>query len=223
MIIVGHRGGAGLGPENTLQVINMAHDHAVDEIEVDLRVTKDGFVVINHDPVLTDYSGKSYVINQTNLKDLKQTKPDILRLCDLFKSAKPNITLYLEIKPDEPIESVMNAIKRGLSNGWPASKLKIGSFDINILREVHKKMPEIELIVIEGWIMFRAKKRADRVDTKYIAINQSFLTSGMIKRLTKKGYKIYAYTMDDTVKASKWQKAGLYGVITDYPNKFVKL
>jgi glycerophosphoryl diester phosphodiesterase len=48
----GHRGARGLAPENTLAAFAMALAIGVTTIETDLAVTRDGVVVISHDPDL---------------------------------------------------------------------------------------------------------------------------------------------------------------------------
>ncbi len=48
----GHRGARGLLPENTLPAFAKALDLGVDVLELDTQVTKDGVVLISHDPCL---------------------------------------------------------------------------------------------------------------------------------------------------------------------------
>ncbi len=48
----GHRGTRGLRPENTLAAFNRAIEIGVTTLETDLAVTKDGVLVISHDPFL---------------------------------------------------------------------------------------------------------------------------------------------------------------------------
>ena len=48
--IQGHRGARGLLPENTLPAFQKALELGVDTLELDLAVTKDGVLVISHDP-----------------------------------------------------------------------------------------------------------------------------------------------------------------------------
>jgi len=50
--IQGHRGARGLLPENTLPAFARALELGVDTLELDCGVTKDGIVVIAHDPAL---------------------------------------------------------------------------------------------------------------------------------------------------------------------------
>jgi glycerophosphoryl diester phosphodiesterase len=48
----GHRGARGLAPENTLAAFRAALDLGVTTLETDMAVTRDGVVVISHDPFL---------------------------------------------------------------------------------------------------------------------------------------------------------------------------
>src|SRR5258708_1425119 len=48
----GHRGARGMRPENTLPAFEYAITQGVDVLELDMAVTKDGVLVVSHDPVL---------------------------------------------------------------------------------------------------------------------------------------------------------------------------
>ena len=48
----GHRGTRGLAPENTLAAFRRALQIGVSTIETDMAVTKDGVIVISHEPFL---------------------------------------------------------------------------------------------------------------------------------------------------------------------------
>ncbi|MEO7520911.1 MAG: glycerophosphodiester phosphodiesterase, partial [Gemmatimonas sp.] len=50
--IVGHRGNRAYSPENTLESMREAVSLGVDAIEFDLRVSRDGKLVVMHDPTL---------------------------------------------------------------------------------------------------------------------------------------------------------------------------
>lgn len=60
-LLVAHRGGSGLAPENTLAAfLGAVRDWAADMIELDVRVTADGACVVHHDPTVertTDGTG----------------------------------------------------------------------------------------------------------------------------------------------------------------------
>ncbi len=52
MVLVGHRGAAGLAPENTLAAFRKAMEFRVDGLELDVFVSADGEVVVHHDFML---------------------------------------------------------------------------------------------------------------------------------------------------------------------------
>ena len=49
MYVIGHRGGAGLSPENTLSAFRRALDLKVDAVELDVLLTSDRKLVVHHD------------------------------------------------------------------------------------------------------------------------------------------------------------------------------
>src|SRR5690349_592508 len=51
-LVVAHRGGAALRPENTLVVFRHASDVGADILEMDLQVTADDTLVVLHDPTV---------------------------------------------------------------------------------------------------------------------------------------------------------------------------
>jgi glycerophosphoryl diester phosphodiesterase len=71
MKIIGHRGAAGLALENTLESIRSATKAGVDAIEVDVRVTKDGHVVLAHDKGTKRVSDEHAVIHESSLEELR--------------------------------------------------------------------------------------------------------------------------------------------------------
>src|SRR5688572_2551541 len=73
MIIIGHRGAAGIEPENTIPSIDAAVAEGVDMIEFDLRVTKDKHLVVFHDPNLLRISGINRNVSDMTLKEIQLT------------------------------------------------------------------------------------------------------------------------------------------------------
>lgn len=52
IIVLAHRGGSGLWPENTMMAFEGAANLGVDGLETDIHQTKDGRLVIIHDPTV---------------------------------------------------------------------------------------------------------------------------------------------------------------------------
>ena len=220
MKIIGHRGARGLAPENTIASLQKGLQHHADQIEFDVRVTKDNIVILHHDADLIDASGQKFSIADHAYKELKHHKPDLVILDAALKYVDAKVPLYIEVKPDVSVRPIVKVLQAFIGDTYNNDDLLLGSKSQKTLRELHKVLPEIQKIVIEPWSGVRATYRARQVGTKLISMNQLWLWSGFIHTMSHRGYTLYAYTLNDPAKAKRWARAGLYGVVTDYPDRF---
>lgn len=78
--LISHRGGSLDAPENTLQSFRFCVDNDIDMIECDVRITKDGHVIVCHDHTFERICESSEKIKpgqtvlETNLADLPKFK-----------------------------------------------------------------------------------------------------------------------------------------------------
>ena len=220
MKIIGHRGAKGLAPENTLVSFDKAIEHGVDEIEFDVRVTKDGIAVIQHDPDLHDPAGNKLNVAASNYDELMAHKPDLVTFEEAMRSINRLVPVLIEIKPKVPTGPVVKAIKLLEADGWSGENMVVGSFSQAVLIDIKSALPHLSLVVIESWSGVRATWRARRLNTKRVNMNQRWLWSGFIKAMYDRGYKLAPYTLNNPEKAKRWAKYGLYATITDYPDRY---
>lgn len=222
MKIIGHRGARGLAPENTIAALKKGLEHHVDKLEFDLRVTKDSVAILTHNRIVTDPAGTTLEIAACTYDELKAHKPDLATFEEALDAVNRQVPLYIEVKPNVPTKPIVKVLKERLASGWQAEDFQLGSFSQEALRELHHALPEIQKIVIESWSGVRAHHRATQLGTKVIAMNQRWLWSGYIAAMHHGGYELYTYTLNDPVKAKRWAKHGLAGVVTDYPDRYEK-
>src|SRR5260370_40022222 len=72
MKVIGHRGAAGLAPENTFAGFDIALALGVDGIETDVQKTKDGKLVLFHDNLLDKTTNGTGVLQETLWQALQQ-------------------------------------------------------------------------------------------------------------------------------------------------------
>jgi glycerophosphoryl diester phosphodiesterase len=222
MKIIGHRGARGLAPENTIAGFKKALEHHVDEIEFDVRVTKDKIAILCHNPKLLDVAGNKLVIARQTYAELLIHKADLVTFEAALEAIGHQVPLLVEVKPKEPIGPIVAVIKKFLAAGWQPEYFLLGSRSQKTLVALHKKLPTIEKVVIEPWSGVRARIRARQVQTKRLNMNYLWLWSGFLSGMHHAGYQIAAYPLNDPAKAKKWEKYGLSGVITDFPDRFEK-
>ena len=102
MLVIGHRGAAGLAPENTLAAFDAALDHGVDGLEMDVLISGDGEVVVHHNYHLnpaTTRDQRGRWVQKRDQKMIKDLTLDQLKAYDVGR-LKP-LTIYARRYPDQ--------------------------------------------------------------------------------------------------------------------------
>ncbi len=221
MKIIGHRGARGLAPENTIVGLQKGLDHHVDGLEFDLRVTKDNVVVLHHDAKLRHPNGQKLAIAEHGYRELRAHKPDLATFEVVLDTIGHPVVLYAEVMPGVPVKPIVAIIQQRLAANWKSEYFLLGSKSQRTLVELQTALPDIAKVVIERWSGVRAGRRARQLGTNIVCMNQLWLWSGFIRAVTgRNGWQLYAYTLNDPLKAKRWAKYGLYAVVTDYPDRF---
>ena len=71
-LVIGHRGCAGLAPENTLEAFQQAIALGAHAVEFDVRLSADGVAVVMHDPTLDRTTDRSGRVDQLTLAQLRE-------------------------------------------------------------------------------------------------------------------------------------------------------
>lgn len=135
--IIGHRGAAGLAPENTLRSFRTALEYDVDAVEFDVRRTADGVLVALHDATLdrtTDATGplREWTYSALSSVDAGEgtSIPAIDDILDLL--APTGVALQIELK--EP--GVAEELLERLAEHELRDRVVLTSFDLDTLTTV---------------------------------------------------------------------------------------
>ena len=71
VLVIGHRGGAGAAPENTLEAIRHGIEAGADAIEFDIHATADDRIVLFHDDTLERTTDGQGVVETHTLEQLQ--------------------------------------------------------------------------------------------------------------------------------------------------------
>lgn len=100
--VVGHRGAAGVMPENTLQGFRYALDLGVDYVECDVHLTQDGHLVVMHDATVdrtTDGSGAIRRLSLARIRQLDAGQGELVPTLDeVLETVRGRALLLLELK-----------------------------------------------------------------------------------------------------------------------------
>ena len=149
VIVAGHRGVCAEYPENTMLSYRKAIDLGVDQLEIDLNLTKDGHIVLIHDCTVdrtTEKSGRvrDYTLEEIRKMDAGSSKDYAFRgeKIPLFEElltfiSGTDISLNVEIK-DRTFETVKKAVEM-LRAYHMQDRFVIACWDANIVQYAHEK------------------------------------------------------------------------------------
>jgi len=172
--IIGHRGAAGLAPENSLAAIRAAIAAGVDAIEFDIRVTSDGKLVLSHDASTMRTHGVNKKVKETHSKEIQKIRSDVgtevPTLQQAVEAAK-GTPLLIEGKSSgwaEPLAEYLNAHEK--------LKASVLSFNHQELYKFKKLSPETKTYVLEHRNPFDAINAArtyqfDGIDFNFWTLN----------------------------------------------------
>lgn len=156
LIIVAHRGGAGLGPENSLYTIEKGIEAGADMIEIDIHLTLDGKLVVCHDQSIDRTTNGSGLIRKLTLEEIKKfnildskgnlTDQKIPTFDEVLDLIDGRVKLLVEIKRRGDIYlgiegKMVEAIEAHDARSWIVAQ----SFNDSVLENLHDIDPELRL------------------------------------------------------------------------------
>jgi glycerophosphoryl diester phosphodiesterase len=221
--VLGHRGCAGLEPENTIRAFRRALNLRVDLIEFDVRMTKDKKLIIIHDEKLDRTTNGCGFVKDFNFAEIrkfdagKEEKiPLFEEALDFLKNEKP--TIVIEIKEPESTEKILEIIaQKKLKN-----KVLIVSFWHNVL----KKIKELETKIKTGAILAGRPINpiliAREAKTNLLCLRHEFIDEALVKDCHKNDIKINAWTVNEPEDIERMIKLGVDIISSDYPDRVLE-
>lgn len=271
--IIAHRGARSIAPENTLAAARIAWETGAHGWETDVSLTRDGHLVLFHDPGLSRCTNgpawfgynssldseapgvqEDFLVHYT-LAELQtldagsyftQTDPfstialgrvnprDLDRFCgepiptleqglELTRDLGFLINIELKDHGAEPhpfytAEKTLESIQQ---TGIPLEQVVISSFNHDWLVWVSRQAPAIEVQALVG---YEDDEPLDFGDFSFQVYNTNALliNESMIQDLKARGKRVNLWTVNDPHEFNRFVRAGVDGIITDFPQDFVR-
>jgi len=220
-LIYAHRGASADHPENTLAAFEGAVDQGADAVELDVRVTRAGELVVLHDA--------SYPDGRLVWETPAAERPDGVPLLDEALDACAPLLVNVEIKniPGDLGEGVSHdpatadpvvdlLVSRAASR--PGERILVSSFDPATLARVRERSDlATGLLVFDLSADPAVVERA--VDEGHVALNpwDPFVDRALVDRCRAAGLDVNAWTVDDPVRHVELASLGVDGIITNVP------
>ncbi|MBE6160301.1 MAG: hypothetical protein E7157_04570 [Lactobacillales bacterium] len=222
--IVAHRGFSSLYVENSMEAVTNAFDSCcVDEVEIDIRLTKDKEIVLMHNKLINlNCNGSGFVENKT-LEELKEYRyrnsdfimpnedyPDktlienrneqnlrnvsqIITLEELLNNALYDKTLIIDVKINNNIDDMVLELSDILSSYDGNLNIRIQSTNEEFLQKMKLLHPNY------GYqIVISKKKHLSYINSNYdaIVIKYSLITDEIVEQCIKDNKEVYVWTIN---------------------------
>ena len=217
---IGHRGAAGHAPENTLAAIWKARSFRADLIEVDLRKTNDGHLVLLHDDTIDRTTNKTGLVAGMSLEQVQRLDAGngqrIPTLEEALEIAAGHMGMILELKVEGIGSDACAIVKR---TGF-RDPLIYASFMMDELNRVRQVDPLANLMVL----LPRGLPRdpvADVVAVRasHVGLHFSSVTPRLLQTYRNLGRLVFTYTVNDPADVLRMRDLSVDGIISDFPDR----
>lgn len=218
VLIIGHRGASKAFQENTIEAFVGAADAGADWVELDIRRSVDGEIVVHHDPATADGA----VIAETKAKSLPDHIPTLAEA--LVACGDMGVNIEIKNDPNEtdydPEHLMVPRTIEVARAHLPAERTLITSFDMGAINAVHDVAPNMPtgFLTAEDIGAEVAVGRAAAHD--HVAINPAdrIVTRRWIGEAEAAGLAVYVWTVDDPDRMIELAELGVDGIITNVPD-----
>ena len=249
-LVISHRGGRSLGPENTVYTFKRATELGSDVLEMDLQTTSDGALVILHDREVERTTNGKGAVDSFTLSELKKLdagfrwSPDNSRsyplrnkgvtiptLTEVFK-AFPDTRINIEIKSSQ-VNTIQNFCRTIRDHGM-SEKVMVACFDAGKLGEFRSLCPEVATsagaseAAMFYWLQWAHLESAYSPSAQALQIPQAYgqyriATRRFLDAAHARNLRVHVWTVNEVEPMQRLIDLGVDGIMTDYPERLVKI
>ena len=247
-MVIAHRGGRSLGPENTIYTYQRAMELGVDVLEIDIHLTKDNHLAVIHDKTVDRTTDGSGPVDSFNLVDLQKLDAGyrwsddqrnsyplrgkglkIPSLAEVFQSF-PRMRINIEIK--NPQNDAITALCQTIQDYNMSQRVMIASFDAGALKQFRSLCPAVAtsagaseaiwfywLLKLRMASAYTPKAQALQVPERYGDLQ--IVDKRFIAAAHDHNMRVQVWTINDKDAMQRLLKLGVDGIMTDYPQKLL--
>jgi glycerophosphoryl diester phosphodiesterase len=230
--VMGHRGAAGLAPENTLASIRKVAECGLDWVEFDVMLAGDGVPILYHDDTLDRTTGRDGLVAETPSEELLaldagawfgpdfagELVPSFAAALDLVQAC--GLRVNVEIKPTAGTEvETAQGVVSELSRLWPASA------PVPLISSFHTSCLEVAMDLRPDWprayISFEMSEHWHddliRLDCVSFHLWHVLTHRDLVREIKDMGLGMACFTVNEADLARRLFEIGVDCVITDDP------
>ncbi len=249
-LVMAHRGGAGIGPENTLEVMREARELGVDVLEIDVRLTSDGEFVVIHDSRVdrtTDGTGEVSKMTLAEVKSLDagyNFSPDggatfpyrgegvrVPTLAEVFTEF-PSSNINIEAKQigEEHAPAMCSLLRSSASPALIVVASVSGGF-LESFRSLCSDFPtSASFVEVTTFLTYQKLGVTESFSPVMNAMQVpmrlpivDIVSADFVASARERGLEVHVWTVNDEQPMRELLEMGVDGIITDRPDLLIAL
>ncbi|HEX9724338.1 MAG TPA: glycerophosphodiester phosphodiesterase [Vicinamibacteria bacterium] len=249
-LVVAHRGGSGLWPENTLLAFREAATLGVDVLEMDVHSTKDDVLVVLHDDTVDRTTNGKGSIRDLTLAAVQAldagyqwTADDgashphrdkgvrVSTLEEVFR-ALPGQRVNIEIKQFDP--PITDLLCRTIREHGMENRVLVASFDPPTMADFRNKCPEVATSATASEIRWFLRMHTIFLGDLYRGSAEAFevppqlrdfvvVTPEFVEQSHDHNIRVLVWTVNGKDEMTRLLDLGVDGILTDYPDRLISV
>ena len=250
ILVLAHRGGRGLWPENTLFAFRKSVDLGADALDFDIHSLQDGSFVVIHDDTVNRTTNGTGNVSDFTLNDIQSLDAgyhwtddngssypyrgqgvQIPTLVEVFEEF-PDTRMNIEIKTGQP--DAVEKFCRLIHDYNKQDQTVVASFDRKVIQDFRNRCPDIATAAAaaEAWPFFvfdllrLGKIYHPDAETMQVPAYRNadlLLTRRFVQTIHDHNMEIYVWTINDIEQMKTLIEMGVDGINTDYPDRLLNL
>jgi glycerophosphoryl diester phosphodiesterase len=214
-LTVGHRGVMGVEPENTLRSFRAAQAAGLDQIELDLHLSKDGALVVMHDEDVDRTTDGAGLIRDLTLAEIRTLDAGLGERVPVFEEVLDAVSrpIQAEIKDVAAAQVLADTLRERGETG----RVSVLSFHDEALAEIRTLLPEVRTVLVASDIGPEIVTRAQAVGARLVSLELRQLDLDTVQRCQAAGIAVMAWTVNTAQEWALARALGLDGAATDLP------
>lgn len=231
--MIGHRGAAGEAPENTVAALRRARAVGCKWVEIDVRMTADGELVLLHDDRLertTNGHGRARELSLASIRRfgagawfaaafVGERVPTLIEVIGVLSELGLAANIELKSERGDATTTALAATKV-LLQSWPRHLPAplVSSFSDEAVEAARDYAPALDRGLLMRTVTAARLRRAAALGCATINVDHRHLRPAVVAELREAGYSVMAYTVNDVVRARELWRWGVSSIFSDFPS-----
>ena len=252
VVVLAHRGWRGLYPENTMLSFHKAAELPIDGLEIDIHSTADGVLVVFHDATLERTTNGNGRVQDHTFAELQQLDagfrftPDggqtfpfrgqgitIPTLAEVFETF-PRLWINIDMKQETP--SLVRSFTDLIRQHKVADRLCVGSFSNETVAGFRRACPEVTRTASHAEVVRLVALSKLRLDRFYWGRGHALqipevdedsgvrlVTPRFVQAAHRNNIALHVWTVNEPADMQRLIDMGVDGLISDHPDRVLKL